>query len=364
MMDVSLRKEDFKKFPTTRYQGSKRKIVDWIYQNVRKLEFETVLDACGGSGSVSYLFKRLNKTVTYNDKLTFNYQIGKALIENNNVFLNSSDIENILNNSSAPIQNFIEETFKGYYYLDEENRWLDLIIPGITTMNSYPSEILQYKKSLALYALYQACLTKRPFNLFHRKNLNIRTNDVERNFGNKTTWEKDFSSQFVHFANEVNSAIFPSLKECKAINKSVFEIEQTDFDLVYIDPPYITKNGRNETLDYLKSYHFLEGISNFESWKSKIDFNTRNLRFKDLSSQNDFKKDNVHQSLQLIFEKFQKSILVLSYKQGGIPTINELQEMMGKFKKRVYIESRHYKYALNRQNGDAKKNREVLIIGI
>ncbi len=45
--------EELKNFPTTRYQGSKRKILPWIYDCIKDLEFDTVLDAFGGSGMVS-----------------------------------------------------------------------------------------------------------------------------------------------------------------------------------------------------------------------------------------------------------------------------------------------------------------------
>ena len=54
-------------FPPTRYQGSKRKLLGWIWEHVRDLPFGTALDAFGGTGSVSYLFKQNGKRVTYND---------------------------------------------------------------------------------------------------------------------------------------------------------------------------------------------------------------------------------------------------------------------------------------------------------
>ena len=73
-------------FPPTRYQGSKHKIIDWIEYCTKNLEFETVLDAFGGTGSVSYLFKKQGKQISYNDYLHFNTIIGQALIENNDVF--------------------------------------------------------------------------------------------------------------------------------------------------------------------------------------------------------------------------------------------------------------------------------------
>lgn len=354
---------DFKKFPSTRYQGSKRKILPWIYDAVKDLEFDTVLDACGGSGSVSYLFKKMNKIVTYNDKLKFNYLIGKALIENQTITFLPEDLENLMNfdqNNS----NFIERTFRNIYYLNSENRWLDRVSNGIFNMNHYVGGELEYKKSLAFYALFQSSLIKRPFNLFHRKNLDIRTNDVERNFGNKTTWEKSFKSHFEKFILEANSLIFDSGRPCEAINQSIFAIEDRNFDLVYIDPPYMNKEGTNETSNYLKCYHFLEGLANYPEWDSLIDRNTGNLRFKNSDFDADFNKKNIYSSFDILLEKFRNSIIVFSYKKGGIPSIEYLVKAMRRHKRTVYTKSLHYKYALNRQNGNAKKNREYLIIGI
>ena len=71
-------------FPTTRYQGSKSKIVKWIWKNIKDIEFESVLDAFGGTGIVGYFLKMKDKQVFYNDILKFNYYIGTALIENEN----------------------------------------------------------------------------------------------------------------------------------------------------------------------------------------------------------------------------------------------------------------------------------------
>ena len=79
--------EIISRVPTTRYQGSKRRILPWIYQNIKSLKFDTVLDGFGGTGSVSYLFKMMGKRVTFNDVLHSNYQTGVAFIENNNVIL-------------------------------------------------------------------------------------------------------------------------------------------------------------------------------------------------------------------------------------------------------------------------------------
>lgn len=360
-----LKELDFKNFPSTRYQGSKRKILPWIYDSIKDLSFRTALDACGGSASVSYLLKKMGKYVTYNDKLHFNYLIGKAIIENSKYKLTDIDITKLnVVNPKIVYQNLIEKTFQSVYYLNNENKWLDIVTNNIVNMNHYNGPELEYKKALSYYALFQSSLIKRPFNLFHRKNLNIRTANVIRNFGNKTTWEKPFDDYLLKFASEANSLVFNSGKECFATNQSIFDIDAYGYDLVYIDIPYLRKDGSNESSDYLKCYHFLEGLSMYNEWQDKIDFDSINLRLKNIQEQNDFKKENIYKSIEEILVKFRKSKIVFSYKKGGVPSIETIVKFMRKIKKNVYTISLHYKYALNHQNGDANKNREVLIIGI
>jgi len=349
-------------YPTTRYQGSKRKILPWIHGNLKDLKFNTVLDGCGGSASVSYLFKKMNKSVTYNDNLKFNHIIGKALIENHTETLTNEDCLDLLK-LDKNVPDIIYRIFKDIYYTDSENRWLDNIGFKISNMNHYTGNILEYKKSIAYYALIQACLTKRPFNLFHRNNLNIRTADVSRNFGNKVTWEKDFTLIFKTFVTEINNMIFNSGKNCKSINESIFELQNVEYDLVYLDPPYINKEARNETANYLRCYHFLEGLVNYNHWENMIDYQTVNLRLNNSQKDNYFNKNNIHESFKILIEKFKKSKIVISYKTGGIPSIDFLVTQMKKNKRKVYTRSHHYIYALNKQNGNALKNREVLIIG-
>ncbi len=99
-----------------------------------------------------------------------------------------------------------------------------------------------YKKALAYFGLCQACIMKRPFNLFHRKNLYIRFSEVERNFGNKATWDKPFEIHFRNFIAEANQAVFSNNQKNKALNLDILKLEEK-FELVYIDTPYISNRG-------------------------------------------------------------------------------------------------------------------------
>lgn len=355
---------DFKKFPVTRYQGSKRKIVSWIYENIKDLRFKTALDGFGGSSTVSYLFKKMGKDVTYNDKLRFNYLIGKALIENQSVKFLDEDLLNLKQRQSRiTYSETIQKNFKSVYYLKRENEWLDLIAPNILQMNHYTGSVLDYKKAIAYYALFQACLIKRPYNLFHRKNLNLRTAKVERNFGNKTTWDKSFDNYLSKFITEANSLVFDSKTQCRSLNESIFDLDENGYDLVYLDPPYLRNEASPESSNYLAYYHFLEGLSHYDTWEQMIDHSKGHLPLKQVSSSNDFTTANAKERFEEMLLKFKRSKIVLSYKKGGEPSIEYLVKLMKKFKRNVSTRSIKYSYALNRQNGDAKYNREVLIIG-
>ncbi len=164
-----------------------------------------------------------------------NYYIGVALIENDSAKLSRTDIEFLLNeHNEINYGNFILETFRNIYYTDDENKWLDMVIANIMSFDDF------YKKAVAYYALFQTCIIKIPFNLFHRKNLYASFADVDRSFGNKATLDKPYEYHFRKFADEINNCVFSNEIENKAFNLDIFDVEGK-FDLVYIDTTYISK---------------------------------------------------------------------------------------------------------------------------
>jgi adenine-specific DNA methylase len=336
-------------FPSTRYQGSKSKLVKWIEYHTKNLKFKTVLDAFGGTGCVSHMFKSGNKQVIYNDILRFNYYIGLALVENSEVILDDSDIDIILAKDKKVVYpSFIADTFQNIYFTDEENEWLDIVVTNISRVKD------KYKQALAYYALFQSCIIKRPYNLFHRKNLYIRTADVKRSFGNKVSWDTSFDFYFRKFAKEANSAVFSNGKHNKSVNKDIFDLD-FQADLVYIDTPYISKNGVG--VNYLDFYHFLEGLTQYDLWKQKVDEKSKHKKIKSIpSAWND--KSQIELSFDNLFNKFKNSTLVISYRNDGIPSVNGLLGILRKYKTNIEEKQLDYKYVLS-----AKDTKEVLIIG-
>ena len=341
------------KLPVTRYYGSKRKLIQTIWKEIEglDLQFDSVLDIFGGSGSFGYYAKTRGKKVIYNDIFLFNCLIGKALIESKKNKLTIRDISSLLERKEDVLyKDYIERYFQDIYYTDEENREIDVIIQNIQRL---PSS----KRNSAYYLLFQACLMKRPYNLFHRKNLNLRTNFKGGNFGNKITWERPFLELFLRFNDELSAIVFDNEMDNVSVNYSALECPHKA-DLLYIDPPYFRAKDH---VTYHSKYHFLEGLAHYAQIPDAIDFSKKNHEISinkstEFEDRKEFKND-----LGKLINKHKDSIIVVSYRSNGIPTIDEIVSLIREVKTEVrLINLGKYDYALTRNNAD---NEEVLIIG-
>jgi adenine-specific DNA methylase len=338
-------------FPSTRYQGSKAKIADWIWRQIAEKDFVTCLDAFGGTGAVAYRLKQEGKQVTYNDILRFNYYIGQALIENNHEILEPHETESLLRrHGDLRYPTFIQDAFHDIYFTDEENAWIDQTVTNIRQLAS------PYKFAIAFFALCQACLIKRPYNLFHRKNLYVRLADVERSFGNKTTWDKPFEELFRAFVDEANRAVFDNGQENRAVNFDAVQVPG-EYDLVYIDTPYISKSGT--AVDYFNFYHFLEGLTMYDDWGQHVDYKSKHRRL--LPRRSVWAdRSRIHSAFDSLFRRYRSGIIVASYRNDGIPSGSELLASLKKYKRNVRVKRYgHYKYVLSTNS----KSQEILLIG-
>ena len=336
--------------PATRYQGSKRKLLDWLWSILHDLEFETALDAFSGTASVGYLLKTQGKRVTCNDLLRANEQVAIALVENDRTPLPDAEADRLLNTRSASCPSFIAETFSDIYFTDAENAWLDAMQAQIAAVGN------RFHRAVAWYALFQAAIAKRPYNLFHRRNLYMRTADVERSFGNKRTWDRPFAEHWRAYVDQANAALIDGGGSCTCVRGDAAEVECA-FDLVYIDPPYV--NGRGVGVDYAHFYHFLEGLLDYENWSMRIDWRSKHRRMQvEPSAWTDPKR--IGGAFERLFERFADAVIVVSYRSDGTPSIDELRALLARFKPRVEVfERARYQYALstNRSSG------EVVLVG-
>jgi len=171
-----------KSIPNTRYYGSKKRLLSWIYEELKDYQFNTVLDVFGGTSSVSLMFQAMQKNVRFNDALSSNCISAKVLLNGKFSQKTLNEVNLFFNNIDLDFNGTISKNYKKIFFTDDENAWLDGAMQKIYEISYTP------KRNLYLYLVMQASLMKRPFNLFHRANLNLRTTkDIERKFGNLAT---------------------------------------------------------------------------------------------------------------------------------------------------------------------------------
>ncbi|MCM1029413.1 MAG: hypothetical protein NC342_07065 [Pseudoflavonifractor sp.] len=178
--------------------------------------------------------------------------------------------------------------------------------------------------------------------------------DVKRSFGNKKTWDTPFEAHFRNFVREANNAVFDNGEECNAINYDALNIDGK-YDLVYIDTPYINEKGVG--VDYADFYHFLNGLVYYDDWANLIDFESKHRRLKrqyNIWADN----NNIINGFNQLIEHFKNSILVFSYRSNGIPSIENLVDILEKYNRDNELRySCEIKYALSET-----RSKEVLII--
>lgn len=336
-IDKLIANDQMRYFPSTRFMGSKNKLLEFIWENTKDLQFTTVLDAFSGSGCVGYMFKTKGKAVTSNDVLQYSFNIANALISNNDTQLEDSDISKLLN-SPVKTDGFIRNTFKNLYFTEAENLFLEEVAYRIPLLNN------EYKKSLALAALCRACIKKRPRGIFTY--VGDRYNDGRKDL------RTNLDQHFIEAIGSCNKAIFDNHQNNFSFCGDIFNLNNRNFDLIYIDPPYYSTRSDN---DYLRRYHFVEGLCSY--WKDvEIQHSTKTKKIKKYFTKFG-SKNSVYSAFHKLFNMFPKSIFVISYSSNSLPTKDEMVSILGHYRSNVEVKEMDYKYSFGNHGHKIGDNR-------
>ena len=106
-------------------------------------------------------------------------------------------------------------------------------------------------------------------------------------------------------------------------------------------------------------YHFLEGLTDYARWGERIDYRRKHRPLRGPRSPWCDPR-RVHAMFARLFERFADSILVVSYRSDGIPSVDELAALLGRFKRHVQrLRYGDYRYVLSTN----ARSGEVLLIG-
>ena len=343
-----------RRFPSTRYQGSKRKLLPFLHAALSQHDFKTAIDLYCGTASVSLLLRMMGKRVIANDYLRYNSQTAELMLSLQSSDLDTFNIEGLIGavfSANSAAGTLVRDNYSGIYFTDQENQQIDIFCANICLVSDLQRAVL-------VYLMGQAMLMKRPYNLFHRANLNMRTSSVIRSFGNATTWEAPFSKHMISIFNKLRQFPFQGpVGEAKCQNTTDLSFIKSEPDLIYLDPPYLNKN--DVAVDYFGFYHFLDGLVDYNLFGS----GDTKLAHKPIGKETSRWSTAAGglEEIAAVAKRWPHSIIAISYRGNGRPAIGEIKSVLTDANYGVCEHvAKEYKYALSKSFDTT----EELIIGM
>jgi DNA adenine methylase len=225
---------------------------------------------------------------------------------------------------------FVQTTFKGLYFTDLENKFIDNVRTNVKRMRN------PYYRAIAMAALIRACIKKRPRGIFTY--VGARYDDGRNDL------KMSFRDQFLAAVQKINGAVFDNGKHNQSRWGDALTVRQRA-DLVYMDPPYFSELSDNE---YVRRYHFVEGLA--RGWDGvEIQSNTLTKKFKSYPTPFS-SRTGAADAFDRLFYKYRDSALIVSYSSNSLPTLQEMIELMGRHKKHVDVVSVAHRYSFANQN--------------
>jgi DNA adenine methylase/adenine-specific DNA-methyltransferase len=135
-------------------------------------------------------------------------------------------------------------------------------------------------------------------------------------------------------------------------------LEQRGVDLVYLDPPYVPRADDN---DYLKRYHFLEGLTTY--WcEGEIVPTSRVKKLAKRFTPFAYRRTALA-AFEALFARFESQTLVLSYSSNGWPDLDTLLARLKRYKPNVEVHQAEHRYHFG-THARAARNRvtEYLVV--
>jgi DNA adenine methylase/adenine-specific DNA-methyltransferase len=312
------------RYPRLRYMGSKYRVVPHLAAILANIRFDRALDAFSGSGVVAYAMKEMGKEVVANDFLSFPSTVARALVENRDVTLDRHDVEYLLSPNEDG-RDFIATTFDGLYFPAEDHAFLDAAW-------SHVDRLPAYKRDLAIAGLCLAAARKQPRGVFTITD--FRYDDGRRNL------RAPLRDLFAEAVRDLNRAVFDNGRDNRVLCGDALALDPVGFDLVYFDPPYAPPRDDS---DYIKRYHFLEGLSVY--WRGlRIMERTATRKIEKRFTPFAYKR-TIRAALAELFHRFRDSTIVLSYSSNSVPDQEEVHALLAAEKRHVDVHTVPHRYS-------------------
>lgn len=300
-------------YPRLRFMGSKHRLAPKLAELFAALPPGPAVDAFSGSGVVAYTLKATGRSVLANDHLAFTAELARATVENDAERLTPRDIARITSGNRDG-RDFIATTFDGLYFPRRDHEFLDAVWSHVETLTAG-------KRAIAISAMCLAAAWKQPRGVF--------TVTTPRYDDGRRQLRMPMPELFREAVAAFNAAVFAGAPS-RAMRGDVFAIDPEPYALAYLDPPYAPP--RDDTC-YIKRYHFLEGLATY--WRGQeIMWETRTRKLRKRHTPFAYRR-SAAAALDRTFEHFKAGTIVLSYGSNAAITVDELEALLRRHKRRV-----------------------------
>lgn len=332
------------RYPRMRYMGSKYALLPHLERTFAQVGGTTAVDAFSGSGVVSYLLKAQGFSTTANDFMAFSSTVARATVENSHERLSLGLIEKICG-PAADDRDFIQRTFSGIFFAPEDLAFLD-------SAWSHIDQLVGYERDIALSALILSAARKQPRGVFSF--VGTRYVDGRRDL------QLSMAEHFRERVAEYNATVFDMGTTSRAVNGDVFDLEVAAPDIAYLDPPYAPPS---DDTDYMKRYHFLEGLSVY--WRGvEIMAHTKTQKIAKRFTPFAYKR-TIEDALTRTFEKFADAgAIVMSYGSNALPGPGRIAELLRDVKSNVEVQEIDHRYSFGTHAAATRRSAsEYIFVG-
>lgn len=333
-----------------RYYGNKAKLLDFILENIRKLDImpnATIMDGFSGTGIVGQFLKKQNYRIISNDFLYFSYILSRAKVTLNSKpsFINLNldcDVIDYLNNIK-PCAGFIT-----YNYSPYKNN----IRQYFSTNNASKIDAIRQK----IYAWKAESLINQDEEAYLICSLLTAISLVSNISGTYGSYLKTWDNRALKEIRLSDIPIFNNAQENIAVNLDITEAVDLNenLDLLYLDPPY---NSRQ----YASNYFLLELIA--EGWfdKEPMVYGHTGMRPYDHQKSKFCSKKDAFSALAEVISKQKSKNIMISYNDEGIIPLDSIEQLLKNYGKVNVDYFTHKRYRSIGQDGSKTKTKELLI---
>ncbi len=306
---------------------------------------KSVLDIFSGSGAVGTFFKNKSYLTSCNDILFFSYVLSKSAVELSDIpcfdnvplkadcinYLNDLKIEDTnINSKDCFIYNNYSPIGGRMYFTEENALKIDMI--RITIENWRKSKLIDDN---GYYYLLSSLLNAVPY--------------ISNITGVYAAYLKFWDKRALNPLTLEKPIITDNGKMNICYNKDYTELLEEEFDLMYADPPY---NSR----EYLPNYHILETIARYDY--PDIHGVTGMRNYGNNEKSHFCQKGNVNNAFETLIRDCNSRYIIISYNNEGLMSTADLTALCKEYC--VNDEFRLYEYDYRRYKSKIPNNKKGL----